>query len=149
MNGTTAYALSKKYTADTADSLGSLKGAPCSVKSVSRSLDGKYTIVTLLWEGTSGAEEETDVKITNGEDGLGIKDAEIDENGHLIVIYDDDTRDDTGAIPVKEVEVGNVETVEYDEGAEVTATPTSDGVALNFKIPRGQSGSADPVWNII
>ena len=28
MNGTTAYALSKQYVADTADSLGSLKGAP-------------------------------------------------------------------------------------------------------------------------
>ena len=34
MNGTTAYALSKKYVASTADSLGSLKGAPCTIKSI-------------------------------------------------------------------------------------------------------------------
>lgn len=149
MNGTTAYALSKKYTANTADSLGSLKGAPCTVKSTSTSLDGKFTIVTLLWEGTSGTTEETEVKISNGEDGRAVEKVEINDAMHLIVTFDDGAVQDAGPLPVKTVEVGDTETVEYEEGAKVTQVPTPTGIKLNFEIPRGQDGAADPVWNII
>ena len=39
MNGTTAYALSKKYVEDTSISLGAVKGAPCTIKSITE-VDG-------------------------------------------------------------------------------------------------------------
>ena len=68
MNGTTAYALSKQYVADTADSLGSLKGAPCTIKSQTET-DDSY-IVTFEWTGTSGAKETSQLTIKKPKDGI-------------------------------------------------------------------------------
>ena len=52
MNGTTAYALSKKYVEDTSISLGAVKGAPCTIKNITE-VDGGQK-VTFEWTGTSG-----------------------------------------------------------------------------------------------
>lgn len=57
-------ALAKKFTSDTADSLGSLKGAPCTVKSVVHQ-DG-INKVTFEWTGTSGAKQETVMTVYDG-----------------------------------------------------------------------------------
>ncbi|MBR1553875.1 MAG: hypothetical protein IJ644_00605 [Oscillospiraceae bacterium] len=54
-------ALAKRFTRDTADALGAVKGAPCTVKSVVHQ-DG-INKVTLEWTGTSGAKQETVVTI--------------------------------------------------------------------------------------
>lgn len=138
------------YTNDVLDGVTLINGANCTIDAITPSADGKYTIVTFGWTGTSTGEHYTkDMRVDNGEDGLGIKKADIDEHGHLIITYDDDTEEDAGPLPVKTVEVGDVETVDYDEGAAVEAEDTETGIKLNFKIPRGQEGTADPVWNII
>lgn len=57
----------KKNTEKTADSLGSLKGAPCVVKSTTETEEG--TIVVFEWTGNSGATETTSILIKNGENG--------------------------------------------------------------------------------
>jgi hypothetical protein len=59
--------LAKKYTSDTADGLGAVKGAPCTVKSVEETATGK--IITLEWTGNSGAKETTTVELANGAKG--------------------------------------------------------------------------------
>ena len=68
MNGTTAYALSKKYVEDTSISLGAVKGAPCTIKSQTET-DDSY-IVTFEWTGTSGAKETSQLTIKKPKDGI-------------------------------------------------------------------------------
>ena len=68
MNGLTSYILSKKYVESTADSLGSLKGAPCTIKSQTET-DDSY-IVTFEWTGTSGAKETSQLTIKKPKDGI-------------------------------------------------------------------------------
>lgn len=64
MNGTNAYILAKKYVDKTANSLGAVKGAACTVKNTTK-VDGKTT-VTLRWVGTNGASETTQFVVSDG-----------------------------------------------------------------------------------
>ena len=63
-----SFALSKKYTADTADSLGSLRGAPATIDGVVDNADGTHT-VTFGWTGTSGTHQTTSMTVKDGTDG--------------------------------------------------------------------------------
>ena len=67
MNGDIALVLSKKYTADTADGLGAVKGAPCTIKSVEKTETGQK--ITFEWTGNSGAKQTTSLVIADGADG--------------------------------------------------------------------------------
>ena len=75
MDGLQALALAKKYVANTAESLGSLRGSPCTVKGQRIDEDGN-TIVTLGWTGTNGTNQTLDVKILKGTDGVVGKDGD-------------------------------------------------------------------------
>lgn len=57
-------ALAKKFTKDTADALGAVQGAPCTIKSIVHR-DG-VNIVTFRWTGTSGEERETVMMVNDG-----------------------------------------------------------------------------------
>lgn len=59
-----AYILSKKYTKDTADALGAVKGAPCTIKSTVHQ-NGRTTIV-FEWTGDSGVKQETSITVLDG-----------------------------------------------------------------------------------
>lgn len=61
------YALSKKYTDNTTDALGGVKGAPATIKSVTE-IDGGHR-VTFEWTGTSGKKETSTLDVMNGIDG--------------------------------------------------------------------------------
>ena len=61
------YALAKNYTDKALLGIGTLKGAPCTVKSQTE--DDEYVYVTLGWESNLGTSEETVVKIKKGVDG--------------------------------------------------------------------------------
>ena len=76
MNGTTAYALSKKYVEDTSISLGAVKGAPCTIKSITE-VDGGQK-VTFEWTGTSGTKQTSEMIVKNG-----VTIPSLDENGVL------------------------------------------------------------------
>ena len=157
MNGRKAYILSKgastTYVDQVLDGVTLINGANCTIDSITPSADGKYTIVTFGWTGTSTGQHYTsDMRVDNGKDGRGVKKFDIitvEGKLHLQATYTDDTVQDIGEIPLPTVEVGDTTTVEYDEGAKVTQRATATGIKLDFQIPRGQSGSADPVWNII
>lgn len=100
MNGTIAYALSKQYVADTADSLGSLKGAPCTIKSQVET-DDSY-IVTFEWTGTSGAKQTSQLTIKkpiDGTDGISITNVNISATNHLICTLSDGRKIDAGEFP--------------------------------------------------
>ena len=61
------YALAKSYTDKALLGVGTIKGAPCTVKSQTE--DDEYVYVTLGWENNLGTPEETVVKIKKGADG--------------------------------------------------------------------------------
>lgn len=67
MNGDIALALAKKYTSDTADGLGAVKGAACTIKSVEETDTGQK--ITFEWTGNSGAKQTTSLELANGEKG--------------------------------------------------------------------------------
>ena len=71
-----ALAAAKKYVASTADSLGSLKGAPCTIKSITE-VDGGQK-VTFEWTGTSGTKQTSEMTVKNG-----VSIPSLDENGVL------------------------------------------------------------------
>ena len=63
-----SYALSKKYTNKTVEGLGSLKGEPCTIKSVTSKNNG--TEIVFEWTGTSGTIETSSIFVENGVDGI-------------------------------------------------------------------------------
>ena len=73
-----ALAAAKRYVASTADSLGSLKGAPCTIKSQTET-DDSY-IITFEWTGTSGTKETSQLIIKKPKDGKSAYDVAV-ENG--------------------------------------------------------------------
>ena len=64
MDGIIALALAKKYTKDTANSLGSLTGAPCTIKSTNK-VDGVTTVV-FEWEGNDGTKQTSQILVSDG-----------------------------------------------------------------------------------
>ena len=58
------YALCKKYTDKIADSLGSLKGAPCTIKQTEELENGVQ--VTFEWIGSDGVKETTSIFVPAG-----------------------------------------------------------------------------------
>ena len=84
------YALSKKYTDDTAEEMGALKGAPCEVKSIVDNPDGTHT-VTLEWEDKSGNRHQDAFIVSDGEQGpQGVK-GDTGATGYSpeITVYED------------------------------------------------------------
>lgn len=70
-------AAAKGYVGETADSLGAVKGAPATIKSITE-IDGGHR-VTFEWTGTSGKKETSTLDVMNGvngkngKDGIGVK----------------------------------------------------------------------------
>lgn len=58
------YALCKNFTKKSLNGLGALKGSPCRIENVEHK-NGK-TIITFLWESSSGEEERTTISISDG-----------------------------------------------------------------------------------
>lgn len=92
------YALSKKYTDKTAEGLGVLKGADCTVKSITEN-EGNIT-VTFEWTGTGGTKETSVMTVPKGENGVSVSNAYIDENQELIIELSDGTEKNAGQLPV-------------------------------------------------
>lgn len=67
MTGLQAYVLSKKYTKQSLDGVGALKGAPCTIKSTTETDEG--TIVVFGWTDNNGITQETTILVKNGKDG--------------------------------------------------------------------------------
>lgn len=135
MNGAQALALAKKYTADTADSLGSLKGAPCEIQSIVYDPVAGTVTITFSWTGTSGQVQTDTAVIHDGKDGKdGDKGAKGDtgtsitgfdtEGNTLIIELSDGT--------TSEVEIPTVGIDSLSEMADVDLSELSEGQVLVF-----------------
>ena len=58
--------IAKKYTSDTAEEFGAVKGAPCTVESQEHDSVNHVTNVVLKWENSQGAVQRTTVEIPDG-----------------------------------------------------------------------------------
>lgn len=65
------YALAKKYVDKTANALGAVKGAPCTIKSIVES--DVEIIVTFEWTGTDGTTETSKLTIPQGKQGKSLE----------------------------------------------------------------------------
>lgn len=90
------YAISKGSAKKIADGMGAIKGAPCTVKSITPTPDG--TRITLEWTGNSGSKEEDSLVIKHGR---GIRSTTL-SNGILSVIYTDGETEEVGRISTDE-----------------------------------------------
>ena len=93
---TVTYALCKKYVEKTAIGLGAVKGAPCKIKKIEESVDGKTVTVTFEWVSTVDplVKETAQMTIRNGSISTvtpildsGVKIAEITVDGEVKSIY--------------------------------------------------------------
>lgn len=141
MNGATALKKARTYTDDIANSLGSLKGAPCTVKSTTETDEG--TVIVFEWTGTNGATQTSSIFVKNGKS---VASAILDETNNLILELSDSTKIDVGSIKTIKGDdgstpiftIGDVTTLDSDQEATVNITGTSKNPILNFGIPKGK-----------
>ena len=119
MNGTTAYALSKKYVEDTSISLGAVKGAPCTIKSITE-VDGGQK-VTFEWTGTSGTKQTSEMTVKNG---VSITDIDVNANNQIVFTMSDGSEIISGKIP----------TVKGDAGFSPTITENADNTDKIYRL---------------
>lgn len=108
MQGIISYALSKKYTEETAEAMGAVKGAPCVIQNIEYDGTEGTTTITFSWEDASGNEYTDQAVIHDGEkgdtgeagaDGLSIIAVRINNQGHVICIMSDTSTIDAGLAP--------------------------------------------------
>ena len=68
MNGSVALSQAKKYTDKSLQGLGSIKGSPCTIKSVTEENNG--TEIIFEWENQKGISETSTIFVENGADGI-------------------------------------------------------------------------------
>lgn len=122
MNGSIAYALSKQYVASTADSLGSLKGAPCVIKSITE-VDGGQK-VTFEWTGTSGTKQTSEMTVKNGVSVIGVSDK---GNGVFTLLLSDGSESDP------------IQTIKGQKGDKLTFNDLTDEEKSSLKGADGVS----------
>ena len=119
-------AAAKGYVGETADSLGAVKGAPATIKSITE-IDGGHR-VTFEWTGTSGKKETSTLDVMNGVAG---KDGKTPVKG---VDYKDGEKGDDG---IGITSVAKTKT----EGLVDTYTITfTDGSTFNYDVTNGKDG---------
>ncbi|WP_405376360.1 hypothetical protein [Pseudobutyrivibrio sp.] len=95
------YAMAQGYVKRSLDGLGALRGAPCTIKSITETDDGN--IVTFEWTGDSGAKQTRTMLVKNGEDGISITDVDIDSStNHLLITFSNGEILDAGEIKAQD-----------------------------------------------
>ena len=93
MNGSVALKQAKKYTEESLNGAGALKGAPCTIKSTQTVDDG--TRVVFEWTDNSGNIQTSSIFVKNG---ITITSVTINTAGHLICSTSDGNTIDAGEI---------------------------------------------------
>ena len=126
-----AYVLSKSFTKKSLDGQGALKGAPCTIKSITE-VDGGQK-VTFEWTGTSGTKQTSEMTVKNGVSVTGISDK---GNGKFTLLLSDGSESDPiqcvkgedGFSPTATVEkVGKVATITITDKNGTTTATIKDG----------------------
>lgn len=92
------YVLCRGYVKKTAIALGAVKGAPCTIKSITDT-DGGHT-VTFEWTGDNDVKQTTTMFVKDGEDGVSVSSVAVSSGNHLICTMSDGSTIDAGAISV-------------------------------------------------
>lgn len=136
-----SLALSKKFTKDTADEFGAVKGAPCTVGETSTDENGN-TVVKLVWTNSAGKQQTTSVTIQKGskgdrglqgdtgekgDSGISVSSVHINSDNHLICILSDGTEVDAGEIKTKEVAISSTDITIYIDY--VNGSDDNDGLS--------------------
>jgi hypothetical protein len=87
-------ALARKYTKDTANALGAVRGAPCMIDSIVDT--GDANVVTFGWTGLDGTHQTSEMIVRHG---AGIADMNIDDTGLLTCTLTDGTVIEVGQLP--------------------------------------------------
>ena len=93
MNGSVALNQAKKYTDKSLQGLGSIKGSPCTIKSVTEINNG--TEIIFEWKSQQGISETSTIFVENG---VSITDININVDNHLICTLADSTIIDAGEL---------------------------------------------------
>lgn len=125
-----AYAAAKKFTEETADTLGSLKGAPATIKSIT-DIEGGHR-VTFAWTGASGTEQAQTMDVMDGAQGPQGEKGADGTNG----VKGD--KGDDGFSPV-------ITIVPITGGHRVTVTDAEGSESFDVMDGQGGSGSGDAV----
>lgn len=92
------YVLCRGYVKKTAEALGAVKGAPCTIKSIVDG-NGGHT-VTFEWVGDNDVKQTTTMFVKDGTDGVSVVGVTVDANNHIICTMSDGTTIDAGSISV-------------------------------------------------
>lgn len=117
-----ALAAAKRFTSDTADSLGAVKGAPATIKSITE-VDGGQK-VTFEWTGTSGTKQTSEMTVKNGVSVTGISDK---GNGKFTLLLSDGSETDP------------IQTVKGQKGDKLTFNDLTDEEKASLKGADGVS----------
>ena len=126
-----ALAIAKSYTKKSLEGQGALKGAPCTIKSITE-VDGGQK-VTFEWTGTSGTKQTSTMIVKNGVSVTGISDK---GNGKFTLLLSDGSESDPiqcvkgedGFSPTATVEkVGKVATITITDKNGTTTATIKDG----------------------
>ena len=134
------YALSKKYTDNTTDALGGVKGAPATIKSITE-IDGGHR-VTFEWTGTSGTKQTSTLDVMNGIDGKQGTPGVAGKTPVKGVDYFDGEKGDDGFSPV-------ITIAEISGGHKVTITTANGEESFNVMDGKDGTGSSTGEENII
>ena len=148
MKALEAYAISKKYTDNSLDGAGALKGKPCEIQSITEITKNGKTghRITFSWTGTSGTVYTDTMDVM---DGLGIKSVAIEKvegEDHLIITYDDDTTEDAGKVSggaVQYPELTDPSATISGTGDKVLEKGSTLGVTITVDFDRG---AIDPAY---
>lgn len=134
------YALSKKYTDNTTDALGGVKGAPATIKSITE-IDCGHR-VTFEWTGTSGKKETSTLDVINGVDGKQGTPGVAGKTPVKGVDYFDGEKGDDGFSPV-------ITIAEISGGHKVTITTANGEESFDIMDGKDGTGSSTGEENVI
>ena len=132
---TTTYVLSKGYTKSTSDSLGAVKGAPATIKSITE-IDGGHR-VTFEWTGTSGAKQTSTLDVMNGVNGTDGKDG---KNGVKGTKGDPGQNGQDGTNGQDGIGISKIEKTKTEGLIDTYVITFSDNSTFEYTVTNGKDG---------
>ena len=129
---TTTYVLSKGYTKSTSDSLGAVKGAPATIKSITE-IDGGHR-VTFEWTGTSGTKQTSTLDVMNGVNGTDGKDGKNGAKGAKGDPGQDGTNGQDG------IGISKIEKTKTEGLVDTYVITFSDNSTFKYTVTNGKDG---------
>ena len=126
---TTTYVLSKGYTKSTSDSLGAVKGAPATIKSITE-IDGGHR-VTFEWTGTSGTKQTSTLDVMNGVNGTDGKDGKNGAKG---------AKGDPGQNGQDGIGISKIEKTKTEGLIDTYVITFSDDSTFEYTVTNGKDG---------